>query len=169
MALMGGRRRWALAARWPNAIADSSSQGARKTIPTSAGISVKTMETLDWRLRTVTGWAHAPQIPSATNSHRTGRSPPAGLRPANSVKYRSAVPAARTAAGARARNNPACQARPSDATWLLAGLSNYPAPKTGVNSPRFSAGAIQTVEVPTSQCDPASAKLVGGPRNRRST
>ena len=33
------------------------------------GSPVKTIETLDWRLRTVTGWAHAAQIPSATNSH----------------------------------------------------------------------------------------------------
>ena len=92
MALMGGRRRWALAARCPNAIADSSSQGARKTIPTSAGISVNTMETLDCRLRTVTGWAQAPQIPSATNSHRPGRSPPAGLRPANSREVQKRCP-----------------------------------------------------------------------------
>ena len=30
------------------------------------------MERLDCRLRTVTGWAHAAQIPSATNSHRPG-------------------------------------------------------------------------------------------------
>ncbi len=67
-------------------MADSRSHGARKTIPTRAGISVNTIEMLDCRLRTETGWAHAPQIPAATKSQSTGRSPPAGRRPAKRVK-----------------------------------------------------------------------------------
>ena len=64
----------------------SSSHGDRKTIPTSAGISVSWIERLDCRLRTATGWAHAAQIPKATNSHKAGRLPPAGLRSDSRVK-----------------------------------------------------------------------------------
>ena len=82
---MGRRRRWALAARCPHEMASRAGPGARKTTPTSAGISDRATDRLNWRLRTGTGWAKAAQTPSATTTHSSGRSRPAGFRPCNWV------------------------------------------------------------------------------------
>ena len=130
MALMGGRRRWALAARWPNAIADSSSQGARKTIPTSAGISVKTMETLDWRLRTVTGCAahQNPQRYEQPQDRAFAASRFATGQLCEVQKRRARGQNSRRCEGA---HNPACQGAPIRRHLVAGWLVQLPGPKDG--------------------------------------